>query len=70
MKKNLRIMLRLIHPTHNCGQKVKALYENGWSIGSLDYFNGEVQKYRVSYPDGSEDYIGLEDIDGVEVVLL
>ena len=53
-----------------CGQKVKALYENGWFIGSFDYFNGDIQKYLLSYPDGSDDYIGLEDIDGVDVILL
>ena len=52
-----------------CGRKVKALYPNGWSTGIIEYFNTNMNKYRVNYPDKSDDYIGVEDIDGIEVVL-
>ena len=43
-----------------CGQKIKVLYQNGWFVGTIDYFNGDIQKFRVSYPGGSGDYIGAQ----------
>ena len=52
------------------GRKIKGFYETGWQEGTLDWYNDDFRKYRVSYPDGSEDYISLEDIDGVELILL
>ena len=54
-----------------CGQKMKVLYQNGWFIGDIDYFNNDFLMYRVSFSDGSDDYMDLpDDIDGVEVILL
>ena len=29
-----------------------------------------MSKYRVIYADGSEDYISVEDIEGVEIMLI
>ena len=29
-----------------------------------------MERYRVLYDDDSEDYIGIKDIEGVEIVLL
>ena len=34
------------------------------------YFNEHLQKYYVKYDDDSEDYIGEEDIDMVEVCVV
>ena len=54
-----------------CGQKMKVPYQNGWFIGDIDYFNNDFLMYRVSFSDGSDDYMDLpDDIDGVEVILL
>ena len=53
-----------------CGRKNKALYENGWFVGNIEYGNKRVGKYRITYTDDSEDYIAADEIDGVEVVLL
>ena len=53
-----------------CGRKIKAHYENGWFEGTLEYFNNDMKKYRMTYTNGSEGYIGLEDMDGVEVILM
>ena len=52
------------------GCKVKGLYEYGWFTGTIQYFNKKLGKCRVLYNDGSEDYIGIEEIEGVEIVLL
>ena len=48
-------------------KNLRALYENGWFEGIIDYYN-ELQKYLVHFADGSEDHIGEDDIDMVEVV--
>ena len=53
-----------------CGQKIKALYENGWFVGKIEDWNKRVGKYRIPYTDDSEYYIVTADIDEVEVVLL
>ena len=53
-----------------CGRQIKALYENGWFMGQIQYFNKTLAKYRVTYSDDSEGYIGIDDIDGVEIMLL
>ena len=49
------------------GLKIKALYEHGWEIGEISYFNTVLQEYRVTFADNSEDYIRMIDIDGVEI---
>ena len=45
-------------------------YENGWFEGTIDYYNELLQKYLVHFADGSEDYIGEDDIDMVKVVII
>ena len=52
------------------GRRIKALYENGWFVGEINYFSKSLEKYHVSYEDETEDYISLEHVDGVEVQLL
>ena len=49
------------------GQKIKALYESGWEVGEITYFNSVLDEYHVSFTDGSEDYINISDVDGVEL---
>ena len=39
-----------------CGQKMKVVYQNGWFIGEIDYFNNDLLKYRISFSDGSDNY--------------
>ena len=53
-----------------CGRKLKALYQNGWFTGVIEYYNTNINQYRVVYSDKSEDYIGIEDIDGIEIILI
>ena len=53
-----------------CGRQMKVFYEaGGWQIGEVVYFNDHLQKYSVKYDD-SEDYIGEDEIDMVEVCVL
>ena len=53
-----------------CERKRKALYDDAWLIGKIKYRNEIMTKYRVIHSDGSEDYISVEDIDGVEIMLI
>ena len=49
---------------------LKAFYSNRWFAGKTEYFNNTANKYRVSYKNSTEDYIGSKDIDGIEVILI
>ena len=50
------------------GRKIKALYD--WFVGKINYYNKLLEEYYVLYEDNTEDYISLDDVDGVEVHLL
>ena len=52
------------------GRKMKVSYENGWFIGSIEYYNVDLGKYHIAFEDGSEDYIAPSDIDNVEVMVI
>ena len=39
----------------HCGRKLRALYGNGWYTGTIQYFNENLLKYRVTFVDGPED---------------
>ena len=54
----------------NIGRNIKALYDNGWHIGSIKYFCKNLNEFKIDYPDGSIDYISPNDIDGFEVILV
>ena len=49
---------------------MKALHENGWFVDKINYHNKLLEEYYVLYQDDTEDYILLDDIDGLEVQLL
>ena len=44
--------------------------DNGWYKGEIMYFNSRIGKYKVVFTDGDEDFIGIEEIDNIEIVLL
>ena len=50
------------------GKKVKALYEKGWFIGDIKYFNTLLKKYKLVYPDKTSDYLTIDDFDGIQVI--
>ena len=53
------------HPS--VGRMVKALYDNGWHIGEVKYYNRTLKELKVDFPDGSCDYIAPGDIGDTEV---
>ena len=53
------------------GRKIKAQYnDEGWSTGTVTWFNTRLGEFRTEFEDGSEDYIKRDEIDGVEIILL
>ena len=52
------------------GCKIKALFENGWFVDKINYYNKSLEEYHVSYEGNTECYISLKDLNGVEVPLL
>ena len=51
------------------GKKVKALYENGWFIGDIKYFNIVLKEYKVAYPDKTSDHQTIDDFDSIQAIL-
>lgn len=52
------------------GKNIRGLYETGWHTGKIEYFNTQLEEYKVSFDDGSTDFLKKEDIDGVEIILI
>ena len=52
------------------GKQVKGLYENGWFIGKIQYFNSRLDEFKVVFEDDTIDYISKKDIDDVELFLI
>ena len=52
------------------GRMIKAIYDNGWFTGNITWYNKKMQKLRVLYEDETDDYLSLDEIDGVEIYLL
>ena len=50
-------------------RRVKVLYQE-WEIGSISCYNKKLNEYRVEFEDGTEDYIKLDDVNGIEMILL
>ena len=55
------------HPLKN--RKLKVLYQN-WHVGTITWYNKVLDEYRIEYEDGTDDYINLDDADGIEIILL
>ncbi len=53
------------------GRQIKSLYESGWATGTVMYFNRKLQRLKVDFPDSEDsNYVALNEIDGVEVILV
>ena len=56
------------HPLKNL--KLKVLYQN-WHVGTITWYNKVwTSIYRIEYEDGTDDYINLDYVDGIEIILL
>merc|ERR1719323_2241344 len=53
------------------GKKIKALYDDGWHLGTIDYYNVRLQQYHIEFEKGEDDdYIVEKEIDGVDLKLV
>ena len=50
-------------------REVKVLYEER-HIGKMPWYNKVLDEYRLAFPDGTVDFIKLDNIEGIECVLL
>ena len=41
-----------------------------WHVGTITWYNVKLDECRVLYVDKSEDYLKLDDFNGVDVILL
>ena len=48
-------------------RKIRDLYDNGWHTGAIQWYNSKFDEYRVLFPDGSDDYTELDNIDSIEM---
>ena len=63
------IKMRVLKMPFIVKNKFCARYENGWFEGDIEYYNENICKYHVSPNDGSDVYIGEDDIDMIEVIV-
>ena len=56
-------------PTPPKKRKLKLLYQE-WHIGKITWYNKVLDGHREEYNDGTDDYINLNDVDGIEAILL
>ena len=49
---------------------MEVLYDSGWFLGEICYYNTHLNEYKVTFEDGSCDYIKPTDVDGIEVKIL
>ena len=50
-------------------RKIRALYDD-WHTGEIMWYNTKLAEYRVLYEDSSEDYITLDDINGIDMIFI
>ena len=50
------------------GNKFTVHYDYGWFTGVASWFNVKLQKLRLSFDDGSDDYISVDEVDGIDVM--
>ena len=48
--------------------KFKVLYDYGWFTGVASWFNVKLQKLRLSFDDGSDDYISVAEVEGIDIM--
>lgn len=50
-------------------RKIRVFYDNRWYQGTIEWYNSKIDQYQVLSPDGTNDYVELDDIDGIMVIL-
>ena len=49
-------------------RRVKILFKE-WTTGCISWYNKKLDKYRIEFEDGTEDYINLDDVNRIEMIL-
>ena len=52
------------------GLKIKVLYEHGWSIGEVMYYNKALMEYKISYSDCTDEFIPEDQMSSAEVQIV
>ncbi len=50
------------------GKKFNVHYDYGCFVGVASWFNVKLQKLRLSFDDRSDDYIAVDEVDGIEIM--
>ena len=50
-------------------RKIRAFYDD-WHTGEIMWYNTKRDEYRVLYEDSSEDYITLDDSNGIDTITI
>ena len=53
----------------NVGRSIRALYENGWHVGKIAYFNKSLKEHKIDFVDQTIDYISPHEIGGHDCLL-
>ena len=41
-----------------------------WFEGKILYFNTQIRVYNILFTDGTTDYVAVENVDGIDLILL
>ena len=55
---------------HFVGKEFRVCYDYDWFTGVATWFNVTMAKLRLESDDGSDDYIALDEINGIEIICL
>ena len=51
------------------GRRVRAIYDNEWHNGRIAWYNSVLDRHRVEFEYGTEDYIHENNIENVSIVM-
>ena len=64
-------MSKAVDITHHfVGKEFRVCYDYDWFTGVATWFNVTMAKLRWEFDDGSDDYIALDEINGIEIICL
>ena len=55
---------------HTLVNRTVNVCDDEWHIGTITWYNTKLDECRVLYADKSEDYLKLDDFNGVDVILI
>jgi hypothetical protein len=49
-------------------RRIRALYADVWYTGVVTWYNTKLNEFHLSFEDGSEDYINIDDVNGTDMM--